>query len=819
MKHFLLSIFYLFTAHYLSAQQVKVLDWETHAPIENVTIYSDSNSTEVLYTNHKGIASLSVFQPSAVLFFNHLSYVEYEILKRSLKEIEYVVYLNKKSEQLEEVVLSVSKGQEKRSRIAKQVAVVSKAKIKKIAPQTSADLLANMPGVRVQKSQFGGGSPVLRGMEANRVLLVVDGVRMNNAIYRMGHLQNAISISPNILERTEVVFGPSSVIYGSDALGGVIHFYTVTPKVSLKKEVQAAIYTRYNTANNEFTKEGNIKISDKKWASYTSVSHSKYGDLTMGKNRQHGFKNWGKVFEYSNNSPYYYNANAVTNTNPRLQKHTEFSQTDMLQKFNIPLSKNTQLLFNLQYSQSSKNDRFDKLTEYKNDQLKFAEWYYGPQKRLLVASQLKINPNKKWLQKGTVTAAFQNIKESRVQRKFSSLNRSYRNESVTVFSLNGDFFVPLTKEANSRIFSYGFELTHNKVSSNAIGKKLAVQDHKIIGFSDTFTVQSRYPDGGSTYTNAAAYINYRQNLSRKATLNTGLRYVNTHLKANWEDTTFITLPSANISLNNAAITATIGYVYKPSNQWQLNTVISSGFRSPNIDDIGKVREKSEVVTVPNIYLKPEYAYSFETGVLKYFNNKQFQTGINIYYTLLNNYIARDLFELNNTSSIIYDEEQLSMTANVNKKNAYILGGTFSFRGSIKEHWFGKASFTYTKGKAYDTQLPLSSIPPLFGDFEVGFENNLFQASVLWKFNAKKRLQDYNLVEGIDNIEQTPFNTVTNNYYGNPAWSTVGIKANYKLKNNVSLFLNIDNIFDVHYKEFASAISAPGRHLLMAILIN
>ena len=79
---------------------------------------------------------------------------------------------------------------------------------------------------------------MLRGFEANRVLLVVDGVRMNNAIYRSGHLQNAITIDPNVLERVEVIFGSSSVGYGSDALGGVVHYYTKTPKLNSEKKLK-----------------------------------------------------------------------------------------------------------------------------------------------------------------------------------------------------------------------------------------------------------------------------------------------------------------------------------------------------------------------------------------------------------------------------------------------------------------------------------------------------------------------------------------------------------------------------------------------------
>ena len=102
-------------------------------------------------------------------------------------------------------------------------------------PQTSADLLYYGGEIRIQKSQGAGGSPVIRGFEANRVLLVIDGVRMNNAIYRSGHLQNAITIDPYALERTEIIFGPSSVGYGSDALGGVVHFYTKKPKINNEK--------------------------------------------------------------------------------------------------------------------------------------------------------------------------------------------------------------------------------------------------------------------------------------------------------------------------------------------------------------------------------------------------------------------------------------------------------------------------------------------------------------------------------------------------------------------------------------------------------
>ena len=240
-------------------------------------------------------------------------------------------------------------------------------------------------------------------MESNRVLLVVDGVRMNNAIYRKGHLQNSITVAPNLLDKVEVVFGPSSVIYGSDALGGVVHYYTKTPKISNEKEVKSQFFSRYSSANQEITSVVSAELRFKKWASFTSISYSDFGDLQSGENRRHGFKDWGKVFFYSENDlEGNYAANPTENSNPSLLRNSGFNQTDVLQKFFVPLSKNTDLKLNFQYSTSSDIPRFDRLTELNDitdkSSLKFAEWFYGPQNRFLTSSQLSINPNKWWLE-------------------------------------------------------------------------------------------------------------------------------------------------------------------------------------------------------------------------------------------------------------------------------------------------------------------------------------------------------------------------------------------------------------------------------------
>lgn len=814
-------LFFLLSTSFTIAQEITVIDKETTFPIPRVLVVNQDNSIRAT-SNEKGVVDISPFSLRDVLTFKHISYSDYKVLKRLIRG-KKIIILQNKTEQLEEVFLSASKGKELRKRIAEQVAVFSIKDIQRAAPQTSADMLAEIPGIKVQKSQFGGGSPVLRGMEANRVLLVVDGVRMNNAIYRKGHLQNSITISPNLLERTEVIFGPSSVIYGSDALGGVIHYYTRKPKTSDVNAVNGSFLSRYSTVNNEKTIQGGVELQFKKWASFTSVSYSSFGDLRMGKKRSHGFEDWGLVTEYSNNTNSFFNESPVVNSNSTIQRNTGYNQTDILQKFFIPLSANTELSLNFQYGISTDIPRFDRLTERRDGELRFAEWYYGPQERFLVSSQLEIKPEKRWLDNGMITLAYQNVEESRVNRKFGSLDRTIREENVDIFSLNGDFSVPLSS-SNDRIFSYGFEVSHNDVGSTPTGETITVDGSQITGISGNFPVQARYADGGSSYTSSAAYINYRQDISKKSTLNTGIRFTNTNLKATWVDEALITLPDNDISINNSAVTLTAGYVYKPTKSWQLNGVLSSGFRSPNIDDVGKIREKAGDVTVPNINLRPEFAYNAEIGVLKYFNNKKFHVGLTTYYTLLDNYIIREDFTLNGSSTILFDGEEGNIVANVNRDKAYIVGCTFTTKGSITKNLKASGTFTYTKGKAYDTKEPLSSIPPLFGALQLSYEKSNFETSLDLRFNGRKKIGDYNFSEGIDNVEQTPIinpnaTEEIDIYYGTLSWIALNFNTKYRLTKNLDLRVSVDNILDQHYKEFASAISAPGRNFSFSVLAN
>ena len=145
--------------------------------------------------------------------------------------MNYLIYLESSPLTLSTTVISASRWNQNAADVPGKVRQLDSEWLDLRNPSTTADWLGSSGEVFVQKSQLGGGSPVIRGFEASRVLLMVDGVRMNSAIFRAGHLQNIITVDNMILDRVEILYGPSSTMYGSDALGGVVNLFTKQPQL------------------------------------------------------------------------------------------------------------------------------------------------------------------------------------------------------------------------------------------------------------------------------------------------------------------------------------------------------------------------------------------------------------------------------------------------------------------------------------------------------------------------------------------------------------------------------------------------------------
>ena len=205
---FIISVLFLFFS--LEAQQIRVINASDHSPIEHVAVFNSSKERAAI-TDTLGIINLSIFSPSDTIVFQHPSYITLRFSKQQLIGQE-ILEMDRKNILIDEYVISASKYRESKLIIPYMVEVLEDEMLRESTGLTAAGILEGTGNIMVQRTQGGGGSPILRGFEANKILLVVDGVRLNNAIYRSGHLQNSITIDHTILERTEVIFGPTSII-------------------------------------------------------------------------------------------------------------------------------------------------------------------------------------------------------------------------------------------------------------------------------------------------------------------------------------------------------------------------------------------------------------------------------------------------------------------------------------------------------------------------------------------------------------------------------------------------------------------------------
>ena len=801
------------------AQQITVKDENTNENLPDVVIFNESKSQSII-TDLDGVVDLSLFSSDENIFFQLLGYSTLEILKIEVLN-GTIIYLQSESQNLEEVILSVARSESNVNQIAEKVSVIKSEDLFLSSPASGAELLELSPGVRVQKSQGGGGSPIIRGFEANRVLIVVDGVRMNNAIYRSGHLQNSITIDPNNIERAEVIFGSSSVGYGSDALGGVIHYYTKSPILKGSEKIKSSFTSNYTSANQGLSNNFITNYSSENWGSITSLSISKFGDIKMGETRDHGFDEWGLTPLYSENSRYSYYSQPSTNSNENVQKNTGYSQVDLFQKFLIKLGDTNLLNINIQFSESSDIDRFDQLSITKGNSLKFSEWYYGPQKRLLISPSLKIFPNRKFMKKGVITFGFQKINESRIKRRFNALNRSHQIEDLQVFSLNGDFDTSLN-DAHS--ISYGVESTYNYNYSKAYDQIIEIQGDKITGLSKKFAIPTRYPSNGSSYTSFASYVNWSWNMSEFFTFNVGTRLTFTGLKASWNDVISVNPQLSEVNLNSKALTTTVSIKLRPSERVQINTVLSSGFRNPNIDDIGKIRENNGLLVVPNTFLKPEYAYNLDLGIdFRSLNNTNY-ISLRGFSTIISRHIGRDEFIVfsdittPDLSTIIYNGEEVTTISNKNLGNRFIHGFSIDGFSKIMNNLKVDYGLTYTKGDNNDTYGPLPSISPLFGSIALSYSKRGLNIKAVYKFSEAKNPSEYSF-GGEDGLDETPFLVNSEGlltYLGTPKWSDLSIFGSKNISSNVTLRMGLTNVFDSHYRTFASGISAPGRSFQLGL---
>jgi hemoglobin/transferrin/lactoferrin receptor protein len=783
------------------SQVITVVDKTNLQPIKNARIYNSGEPAISVTTDSRGKVDISSLKSAALLVFEAEGFQSETYSYSYVENQKFQIGLTEKSYVTDEIVVSTTRFNRNINKEPQRIEILGSNNISFWDQPTTAELLSNTGSILVQKSQMGGGSPVIRGFEANKVLIMIDGVRFNNAIFRGGHLQNVLRIDENILDRVEIIYGPGTSVYGSDALGGVISFYTKKPMLSYnyKPFIQTAAYGRYSSAYIEKTGHVDINAGFKKIAVLGSFTFSDFGDLKQGKYANPFIKNlWDRKFYQGNINN---KDTMLVNDNVNKQTPSAYYQYDILGKLLFKQNNTIEHLLNFQFSNTNDVPRYDRLTEINSGTGLFssAEWYYGPEKRLMGSYELSLSPEKTFFDNAHLILAYQNIEESRHNRNFGSRFRTDRTEKLNVFSGNLDF----NKSVDKHQLGWGFEGYYDNVNSQA---------SKVNIYTDsTATASTRYPVDGSNMSSFAAYITDNYTFNKYFNVSAGVRFTYVGLNANFTDTTFFHFPFTKAEQRNNAVTGNLGFVLLPERGWRIALMGSTAFRAPNVDDLAKVFETAagSGLIIPNNDLKPEKLFSGELTLSKIFSEKIKLEG-SAYYSYLTSLIVTDRFQYNGQDSIIYEGELTQVLANQNKNKGYVYGYTLSLNADITD-WFtlsSTISYTYGRIKTDTVDYPLDHIPPVFGKTSITFNFPKFRGEVYSLYNGWKNVWDYNIL-GEDNIQYATD-------LGMPSWFTLNVKMAYQLTSYFSIEAGCENILDQRYRVFASGISAPGRNFVISL---
>ncbi len=787
----LLAIFYACT---LSAQIITVRDAATDEPVEGAQVSGLNGQLSV--ADAAGQVDISSYQGQkqiSIFYFGYETYLgSYEQLQKQGR-----VLLQHDQLSLDEIVVSANRWEQNKSEVPNKITALRKKDILYQNPQTAADLLGISGEVFIQKSQYGGGSPMIRGFSTNRLLYTVDGVRMNTAIFRSGNLHNVISLDPLAMERSEVIFGPGSVIYGSDAIGGVMNFYTLEPhygndSVSLNS---ANIFSRFASASNEVTGHFDVGAGGKNWASVTSFSYSNFGDLKMGKNGPDEYLRNFYVKRVDTTDV------ARVNTDPRRQVPSGFQQASVMQKFKLRLSESWEAAYGFHYSTTGDFPRYDRLLRTRNGSPRSAEWYYGPQKWMMNHLKLSHRGGRVLYDEMSVALAYQRFEESRHDRDFNDFLLNSTREQVDAYSINVDFE---KGEENPHRFFYGAEFVFNEVESS--GSARDIRGVKV------FDIADRYPQ--ADWMSYGVYLSYELVPNEQWAFHAGSRYTGYGIDADFsQNSDFFPLDFQKASLQESALTGNFGLVYSPASSWKLSLNLSSGFRAPNVDDMGKIFDSEPgAVVVPNPDLAAEYAYNIEAGLAKVFG-RLLKLDLTGYYTYLDDALVRRPFTLNGVDSIMYDGSLSQVQAVQNAAFAEVYGVQAGATLRLPAHLTLSSDYTWQKGREETDDgsvAPSRHAAPAFGNTHLVYNHHQLRLDLYADYCAEVSYDELATSERDKNYMYA-IDAGGNPY--SPAWYTINFKAGYQLTEAVFITAGLENITNQRYKTYSSGLVAPGLNFI------
>lgn len=596
------------------------------------------------------------------------------IVSSDSTSIDSLVYLEN------EVVVSALRYEGYAFDLPQSISVLNDEQLALFAPMSMPDALAEVPGVWMQKTNLGGGSPFVRGLTGYQVLLLIDGIRFNNSTFRSGPNQYLNTIDPFLLTKVEVVRGQGSVQYGSDAIGGAINIFSKEPQYTTSDvELHGSFYGKYMSHDMERIGRGTLELRSRSSSLYVGGTYKSFGDVVAG-------GSLGTLIP------------------------TGYNEYSVDVKLKQRINKNQEVIGAYQHHNLMHVPLYHKVVSGE-----YSTYEFDPQRRDLGYLRWKIGIGNKVFKSLTYTASWQNSLEVRKKQKVGEpVFRTERDEVQTI----GNTLELISAPATNLLISSGLEFYHDNIYSSAT---------ELDGSNDVLVdLRGLYPDN-SKANNLAIYILSSISLPHW-NFSAGARY--NYIDLRLKDNAF-----GDVIISPDALVGNIGAVYKLSENCHFTASVSSGFRAPNINDVSSFGEADFRYEVPNYDLLPEKSLTIDLGWKV--RSQHFSSNLHVYQNYLTNLITNVRSQYMGQDSI----NNLQVYTRINANKAMIYGVEANVNYKVFSQLQLYASLTYTYGQNISANEPMRRIPPLFGT--IGSTYNIIdrlKVRIDWKHaNEQSRL--------------------------------------------------------------------------------
>ncbi|MCH2205734.1 MAG: TonB-dependent receptor [Lentisphaerales bacterium] len=619
------------------------------------------------------------------------------------------------------------------------------------------DALHELPGVYVQKTAPDRGTPIIRGFTTSRNVLVADGVRVNNPVLREGPNEYWSLLDPFAYSNAEVILGPGSVIYGSDAIGGVV---LVSTKALPRGEKDAGLhflggdaYFRYGSAQDSFQEHLQFRLGHSDDLAFSfGVTKSEYNDLEMGDSKElpnSDYENWGGFIRME----YDVDANGTFILG---YDHFDIDDTNRVHK--TPSS----VEYHGTSIESGSSNKY-RISDFDRRAL-FGRYLYRDGTGFIKEADFGLSYQ------------YMTDKYHRFNDDDSTKDRKEWQDETWGVNLK------LVSDTAIGELTYGFDYYYDEVDSKDLDTPSAVQG---VVADDAF------------YHQFGLYVQNKYGINEDLDIIGGLRYSYVKIDANKVSTV------GAIDEDWNAVTGNLHLVKRFSDHINGFIGVSQGFRAPNLSDSTRDGEfASSGTEVPNGDLDPEYFTTLEAGLNV--TKQDYNLQLSVFHTDIKDMIVRekrpDATKRNldgwgngiELSGEYWLTDQLSIFGNLSYLDTHI-------RDHIDRN---------TDNGLRDDHL--SKVPPLNGIVGIQWRPN----DVLFAEFFTRYAQDQDNLSLADksDTQRIPPD-------GTPGYATYNIRIGYQITEALDFGVSLENLSDEYYRVHGSGQNAAGRSIYATLHYN